>query len=126
MKTIQTDSAPAAIGQYSQAVVTGNLIFCSGQIALDPAGNFLGGDAAEQTKQVLKNLREVLRAANSDFSKVAKTTIYLKSIEDFAAVNEVYAEFFGEWKPARATVEVSNLPKNALVEIEAVAVAIED
>jgi len=123
VKTIQTPLAPAAIGPYSQAITTGNLIFCSGQIALTPAGVFLEGTAAEQTKQVLENLREVLKAANVDFSKVVKTTIYLKSMEDFAAVNEVYAEFFGEWKPARATIEVSNLPKNALVEIEAVAVS---
>ncbi|MFH1546483.1 MAG: RidA family protein [Patescibacteria group bacterium] len=122
MKTINTPLAPAAIGPYSQAIATGNLIFCSGQIALTPAGEFLEGTVAEQTKQVLENLQNVLKAANSDLSKVVKTTIYLKSMEDFAAVNEVYAEFFGEWKPARATIEVSNLPKNAKVEIEAIAV----
>ncbi|MCK5472105.1 RidA family protein [Candidatus Gracilibacteria bacterium] len=122
MKPIQTSLAPEAIGPYSQAIVAGNLIFCSGQIALTPAGKFLEKTVAEQTKQVLENLQNVLKAANSDFSKVVKTTIYLKSIEDFAAVNEVYAEFFSEWKPARATVEVSNLPKNALVEIEAIAI----
>ena len=122
MKPIQTSLAPEAIGPYSQAIVAGNLIFCSGQIALTPAGKFLEKTVAEQTKQVLENLQNVLKAANSDFSKVVKTTIYLKSIEDFATVNEVYAEFFSEWKPARATVEVSNLPKNALVEIEAIAI----
>ena len=123
MKTVNTPLAPAAIGPYSQAIAAGNLIFCSGQIALQPNGEFLEGTVAKQTKQILENLREVLKAANSDFSKVVKTTIYLKSIEDFAAVNNVYAEFFGESKPSRATVEVSNLPKNALVEIEAIAVS---
>ncbi len=123
MKTVNTPLAPAAIGPYSQAIAAGNLIFCSGQIALQPNGEFLEGTVAKQTKQILENLREVLKAANSDFSKVVKTTIYLKSIDDFAAVNEVYAKFFGKWKPARATIEVSNLPKNALVEIEAVAIS---
>ncbi len=121
MKTINTPLAPQAIGPYSQAIATGNLIFCSGQIALQPNGEFLNGTVEEQAQQVLKNLQEVLKAANSDLSKVVKTTIFLASIEDFTAVNSVYADFFGESKPARATIEVSNLPKNAKVEIEAIA-----
>ncbi|MCF7836883.1 RidA family protein [Candidatus Gracilibacteria bacterium] len=123
MKTIQTDQAPSAIGPYSQAVIAGELIFCSGQIALTPNGDFLNGTVEEQTRQVLENLGNVLKAANSDFSKVVKTTIFLTSMEDFAAVNEIYTEFFGKSKPARATVAVANLPKNAKVEIEAIAIA---
>jgi 2-iminobutanoate/2-iminopropanoate deaminase len=123
MKTITTSLAPQAIGPYSQAIVTNSFVFCSGQIALTPDGKFLDGTVEEQTRQVLENLGNVLKAANSDFSKVTKTTIFLTSMEDFAAVNEIYSEFFGESKPARATVAVANLPKNAKVEIEAIAIA---
>ena len=122
MKTIQTNKTPAAIGPYSQAVITNGLIFCSGQIALTPNGEFLDEDVETQTKQVLENLKNVIEAAGSAINKVVKTTIFLKSMDDFAVVNEIYAEFFDEHKPARATVAVANLPKNAKVEIEAIAI----
>ncbi|MFA6458609.1 MAG: RidA family protein [Patescibacteria group bacterium] len=121
MKIIQTANAAPAIGPYSQAIVAGNLIFTSGQIALTPAGEFLDGTVEEQARQALKNLGEVLQAANSDFSKVVKTTIFLAEMDDFAKVNAIYAEFFGDAKPARSTVAVAKLPKNAKIEIEAVA-----
>ena len=121
VKIINTSSAPAAIGPYSQAISANGLIFTSGQIALTPDGDFLDGTIEEQTQQVLENLREVLKAAESDFSKVVKTTIFLTNMDDFAKVNDIYAEFFGESKPARATVAVASLPKNAKIEIEAIA-----
>lgn len=125
MHVIKTDGAPAAIGPYSQAIVTPcqKMVFCSGQIALDPAsGALVGSSAAEQCRQVLKNLRAVLRAAGTDLGGVVKTTIYLTDIADFAAVNEAYAAHFPETPPARAAVAVSNLPKGAKVMIDAVAV----
>ena len=119
---IATDQAPAAIGPYAQAVGTGDLLFCSGQIALDPAtGGMRGATAAEQARQVLANLSAVLRAGGSGMDGVLKTTVYLKDMADFAAVNAVYAEAFGDHRPARATVAVAGLPKDALVEIDAVA-----
>ena len=121
MQTIQTDQAPAAIGPYSQAIATDGFVFCSGQIALKPDGEFLDGTVEEQTRQVLDNLKNVLEAAGSSMNKVVKTTIFLQSMADFATVNEIYAEAFGEHKPARATIAVAELPKNAKVEIEAVA-----
>ena len=122
MKFIQTDQAPAAIGPYSQAVALGDLLFCSGQIPLDPAtGELVGETAAEQAKQVLSNLAAVLEAGGSGLGKVVKTTIFLASMGDFAAVNEIYAGAFGDHRPARATVEVSCLPKSVLVEIDAIA-----
>lgn len=121
MQSIQTDKAPQAIGPYSQAIIADNFVFCSGQIALKLDGEFLDGTAAEQTKQVLENLKNVLATANSGIEKVVKTTIFLTDIADFAEVNDVYAEAFGEVKPARATVAVKELPKNAKVEIEAIA-----
>jgi len=122
MKFIQTDRAPAAIGPYSQAVALGDLLFCSGQIPLDPAtGELVGETAAEQAKQVLSNLAAVLEAGGSGLGKVVKTTIFLASMGDFAAVNEIYAGAFGDHRPARATVEVSCLPKSVLVEIDAIA-----
>jgi len=123
MKTISTKNAAAAIGPYSQAVENGGLIFCSGQIALTPAGDFRDGGIEKETRQVLRNLREVLRAVNSDFSKVVKTTIFLAEMDDFTAVNEIYSEFFGKSKPARSTIAVAKLPKNARIEIEAIAIA---
>lgn len=122
MKTISTSNAPQAIGPYSQAVQTNNLIFTSGQIALLPDGQFLEGDVEAQAHQVLKNLSAVLEEAGSSLQKVVKTTIFLANMEDFAKVNAVYAEHFGEHKPARSTVGVKQLPKNALVEIEAIAI----
>ncbi len=119
---VQTEHAPAAIGPYSQAVVTGDWVFCSGQIALDPAtGQMVGDDAAAQAEQVLGNLAHVLDAAGSSLAAVVKTTIFLADMSDFVAVNEVYARHFGTHRPARATVAVAALPKAAAVEIECVA-----
>lgn len=115
-------SIPKAIGPYSVSVRAGDFLFCSGQIPLDPETmQILGTTAAEQTHQVLKNLSAVLQNAGCDLSHVVKTTIFLKSMADFAAVNEVYGQYFKDNFPARSTVEVSCLPKNALVEIEAIA-----
>jgi 2-iminobutanoate/2-iminopropanoate deaminase len=121
MKFVQTDRAPSAIGPYSQAVVANGMVFTSGQIALTPEGIMLEDDVVIQTKQVLKNLSAVLEEAGSSLDGVVKTTIYLAFMEDFAVVNEIYAEAFGSHKPARSTVAVKTLPKNALVEIDAVA-----
>jgi 2-iminobutanoate/2-iminopropanoate deaminase len=122
MKPVQTEKAPQAIGPYSQAVVAGDFVFCSGQIALDSAtGELVSGGAKAQAQRVLKNLEEVLRAAGAKLSDVASVTVYLKSMADFKEVNDAYAATFGEHKPARVTVGVSELPKNALVEISCVA-----
>ena len=122
MKIINTASAPVAIGPYSQAVKSGGFVFCSGQIPLTAGGELVEGDVKVQTRQVMENLNAVLSEAGSDFSKVVKTTIFLRDINDFADVNEVYASYFeGENKPARATVEVSRLPKDVKVEIECIA-----
>ena len=123
METVSTEKAPGAIGPYSQAVKTGNLVFCSGQIPIDPAtGDFVSEDVAEQTEQVLNNLSAVLQAAGSDLMRVVKTTVFLADMNDFARMNEVYAKFFAENKPARATVQAARLPRDARVEIECVAV----
>ena len=123
-ETISTDNAPGAIGPYSQAVKTGNMVFCSGQIPIDPAtGEFVSGDVAEQTRQVLKNLSAVLEAAGTDLNNVVKTTVFLADMNDFTAMNEVYAEFFSENKPARATVQAARLPRDARVEIDCIAIA---
>jgi 2-iminobutanoate/2-iminopropanoate deaminase len=122
MNIIRTTQAPEAIGPYSQAVVAGDLVFCSGQIPLDPETMALVGQtAAEQTAQVLTNLSEVLKAAGSGLEKVVKTTVFLSDMNDFAEMNKVYAKFFGDHKPARATVEVARLPKDVKVEIECIA-----
>jgi len=122
MQAISTAAAPAAIGPYSQAIVTPSYVFTAGQIALDAAtGELVGDDAAGQTAQVLENLSAILRAAGSSLEQVVKTTIYLVDLGDFAAVNEVYARSMGETPPARSTGEVSRLPLGARVEIEAVA-----
>lgn len=119
---ITTASAPAAIGPYSQAVRCGSLVFLSGQIALDPGtGKVIEGDVAAQTTRVLENLSAILEAAGSSLAQVLKTTVYLKDMADFAAMNEVYARFFTENPPARATVEVARLPRNVLVEIDLIA-----
>jgi 2-iminobutanoate/2-iminopropanoate deaminase len=122
-KRIVTASAPAALGPYSQAIVAGGLAYCSGQIALDPkSGNMISGDVSAQTERVLENLKAVLAAAGSDLSRVVKCTVYLKSIDDFGAMNTVYGKYFaGSEPPARATVEVARLPKGALVEIDCTA-----
>ncbi|MHC4943708.1 MAG: RidA family protein [Planctomycetota bacterium] len=119
---VSTEKAPAAIGPYSQAVKWGGLVFASGQIPLDPAsGELIGGDIKVQTEQVLKNLAAVLEAAGSSLDKVLKATVFMQDLSQFAAMNEVYASFFEKSPPARAAVEVSKLPKEVLVEIEAVA-----
>lgn len=120
---IHTDNAPAAIGPYSQAIQAGNTIYVSGQLPIDPAtGAFAGSDIAAQTHQSLTNLKSILNAVGADMCDVVKTTVYLANIADFAAMNEVYAQFFSAPYPARAAFEVACLPKNALVEIECVAV----
>lgn len=122
MKTIHTDNAPAAIGPYSQAIVGGGFCFCSGQIPMDPVtGELVGDDVTAQTHQVLTNLRAVLNAAGTDFDRVTKCTVFLQDMDDFAAMNAVYAEHMGEARPARAAVQVSKLPRGVLVEIDAVA-----
>lgn len=122
METVSTENAPGAIGPYSQAVKTGNMVFCSGQIPIDPTtGNFVSDDVAEQTEQVLKNLSAVLEAAGSDLEKVVKTTVFLADMNDFAAMNDVYARYFSANKPARATVQAARLPRDARVEIECIA-----
>jgi len=119
---VQTDGAPAAIGPYSQAVVTDGWVYCSGQIAMDPAtGDVVEGDVSAQTHRVFENLKAVLEAAGSGLSHVVKCTVFLRSMDDFAAVNAVYAEWFGDHRPARAAVEVSRLPRDVDVEIEAIA-----
>ena len=123
IQPIVTKRAPAAIGPYSQAVRAGNLVFVSGQLALDPAtGQLVGADAAAQMRQALENLRQILAAAGCGLDRVVKTTLYLADMKDFAAVNEVYAAAFGQGRPARATVQVARLPRDALVELDAVAV----
>jgi 2-iminobutanoate/2-iminopropanoate deaminase len=124
-QTVTTPEAPKAIGPYAQAVsATGRLVFCSGQIPLDPeTGEIVGaGDVREQTERVMQNLAAVLKAAGASFAHVAKTTIFLTDLQDFAAVNEVYAKHVGANPPARATVQVAGLPRGASVEIEAIAV----
>jgi len=121
MKFVQTNKAPAAIGPYSQAVIANGMVFTSGQIALTPEGVMLQDDVVVQTKQVLKNLKAVLEEAGSSVDNVVKTTIFIDSMDDFTTINEIYEDFFGTHKPARSTVAVKTLPKNALVEIDAVA-----
>lgn len=121
MKFVQTKKAPSAIGPYSQAVVANGMVYTSGQIALTPDGVMLEDDVVIQTKQVLKNLKAVLKEAGSSMSSVVKTTIFIADMDDFVVINEIYEDAFGSHKPARATVAVKTLPKNALVEIDAVA-----
>ncbi|MCF6179535.1 MAG: RidA family protein [Geopsychrobacter sp.] len=120
--SIKTGKAPAAIGPYSQAVRAGDQLYCSGQIPLLPDGTLVKGGIGEQTRQVMANLAAVLEAAGTDFNRVVKTTIYLVDLADFAEVNEIYGACFGDNPPARATVQVSALPKGVGVEIDAVAV----
>ena len=124
IETISTENAPGAIGPYSQAVKTGNMVFLSGQIPIDPqTGEFVSGGVAEQTEQVLKNLSAVLEAAGTSLNNVVKTTVFLADMNDFTAMNEVYARYFSENKPARATVQAARLPRDARVEIECIAVS---
>jgi 2-iminobutanoate/2-iminopropanoate deaminase len=120
---VSTDKAPGAIGPYSQAIKAAGMIFCSGQIPIDPAsGNIVSEDVTEQTEQVLKNLSEVLSAGGADLSNVVKTTVFLADMNDFQAMNEVYARHFSDNKPARATVQAARLPRDVKVEIECIAV----
>ena len=123
IERIQTDRAPQAIGPYSQAVRAGGFVFASGQIPLDPASmQIVEGDVRLQAARVLENLRAVLEAAGSSLERVVKTTVFLADMNDFAAMNEVYATFFGATRPARSTVEVARLPRDARIEIDVVAV----
>ena len=123
-KIIKTPKAPLPIGPYNQAVVAGNLVFLSGQIPIDPkTGEFVAGGASEQTRQNILNIKNVLEEAGSSLEKVVKATVFLKDLNDFAAMNAVYKEFFDEKiAPARSTIQVAKLPKDALVEIEVVAI----
>ena len=122
MKVLHTDKAPAAVGPYSQAIEVNGFVFCSGQLPIDPAiGVFAEGGVKEQTRQSILNAQEVLRSAGLELSNVAKTTVYLSDMDNFAAMNEVYAQFFSEPFPARSAVAVKTLPKNALVEVECIA-----
>ncbi len=122
-EVVSTEKAPGAIGPYSQAIKSNGLVFCSGQIPIDPAtGNFVSEDIGEQTIQVFKNLTAVLEAAGSGLDRVVKTTVFLADMNDFAAMNEIYAKYFVENKPARATVQAARLPRDAKVEIECIAV----
>ncbi len=121
LKKIATDKAPAAIGPYSQGIVVGNILFASGQIAINPAtGEIEGDDIVSQTEQVMKNIGALLEAAGTDYTKVAKTTCFLADMNDFATFNEIYAKYFTE-KPARSCVAVKTLPKNVLCEVEVIA-----
>jgi len=125
-KTVSTRKAPGAIGPYSQAIKANGFLFLSGQVALNPeSGELVAGDVQAQTEQVLKNLKAVLEAAGSSLAAVVKTTVFLADMNDFAAMNEVYGRFFTADPPARATVEAARLPKDARVEIEAIALAVE-
>ncbi len=122
-RVVATDQAPRAIGPYSQAIRSGDFIFCAGQAALDPStGKLIEGGIQEQTRRVLRNLSAVLEAAGSSLSRVVKTTVFLTNLDDFQSMNSVYAEFFPSDQPARSTVQVSRLPAGAVVEIEAIAV----
>jgi len=122
LRVISTEKAPAAIGPYSQAIQAGNLLFCSGQIPLDPAtGEVIAGDVSRQAEQVMQNIAAVLSAAGAGFSDVVKATVFLVEMGDFAAVNEVYGRYFAGHKPARSTVAVKSLPRGVLLEIEVIA-----
>lgn len=121
MKTVQTSQAPAAIGPYSQGIIVNNMFYSSGQIPLTADGSLVTGDIKEQAHQVFQNLQAVLTAAGASFETVVKTTVFIKNMDDFAALNEVYGEYFSIHKPARSCIEVARLPKDVLVEIEVVA-----
>lgn len=124
LEIVETKDAPAPIGPYSQAIRAGGLIFLSSQIPIDPAtGGLVEGDIAAQTAQVLKNISAVLEAAGSSVSRVVKTSVFLKNLDDFAKFNQVYAGYFGETRPARSTVQAARLPREVLVEIDAIALA---
>lgn len=123
IKIVSTSDAPAAIGPYSQAVVTDNLVFCSGQIALDPVTmQIVGEDIETQTRQVFKNIKAVLKAENLTLSNVVKCTVFMKNLDNFGKMNTVYADEFGSHKPARSTVQAARIPRDVLIEIECIAV----
>jgi 2-iminobutanoate/2-iminopropanoate deaminase len=123
MEIIRTNEAPKAIGPYSQAIRTGNVLYTSGQVALDPAtGNIVDGDFAAQVHRVFENLKAVLAAGGTGFNNVVKATVYLTDLANFTTLNEIYASYFGDTKPARTTVGVTQLPKEALVEIDLIAI----
>ena len=123
-ETVTTTNAPGAIGPYSQAIKAAGMVFCSGQIPIDPAtGEFVSDIVGEQTNQVLRNLGEVLKAAGTSLDNVVKTTVFLADMNDFAEMNEVYGRYFSDNKPARATVQAARLPRDARVEIECIAIA---
>jgi 2-iminobutanoate/2-iminopropanoate deaminase len=121
MKKVETNKAPQAIGPYSQGIIVNNMFYSSGQIPLTPEGEMVQGDIKAQTHQVFQNLKAVLEAAGASLDTVVKTTVFLKNMDDFAAMNEVYSQYFTNHKPARSCVQVARLPKDALVEIEVVA-----
>jgi 2-iminobutanoate/2-iminopropanoate deaminase len=122
-KRVETASAPAAIGPYSQAIIANGFVYTAGQIPLDPAsGQLVEGDIAEQTRRVMQSLQAILEAAGASLQTVVKTTVFLQDMNDFAAMNGVYAEYFGNHKPARSTVQAARLPRDVKVEIEAIAV----
>lgn len=123
-EAVRSDNAPKAIGPYEQAIKVNGFVFTAGQIALDPkTGNLAGAGIADQTRRVLENLNAILEASGSSLDRVVKTTVFLKNMADFQAMNEVYSEYFGRSKPARSTVAVADLPRGALIEIDAVAIA---
>ena len=125
LQKVHTDQAPAAIGPYSQAIVANGMVFTAGQIALDPVSmQLVEGEVVEQTEQVMKNLRAVLQQAGSDLNAVVKTTVFLRDMNDFTAMNEVYGRHFGDHAPARSTVQAAGLPRNCAVEIECVALVL--
>lgn len=121
MKVVQTNEAPAAIGPYSQGIIVNNMFYSSGQIPLTPEGKMIEGDIVAQTHQVFSNLKAVLKEAGASLETVVKTTCFIKNMDDFGAMNEVYGEYFSVHKPARSCVEVARLPKDALIEIEVIA-----
>lgn len=121
MKIIYTKNAPEPVGPYSQAIAANSFVFCAGQIGIDPKTGNLAEGLENQIRQIIKNIESVLKAAGSDFSNIVKTTIFVTNINDFHVVNKIYGEYFTEHKPARSTVEVSKLPKDAIVEIEVIA-----
>ena len=121
-EAVQSPAAPAAVGPYSQAVKVGPLLFCSGQIALDAAGNKVTGGATKETEQILENLKAVLEAAGARMDQVVKTTVYMTDLGDFKFMNQVYERYFSETPPARSTVQVAKLPRDMKIEIEAIAV----
>ena len=123
LRSVSSDKAPKALGPYSQAIVTGDLVFCAGQVGLDPAtGQVVSGDIKEQTKRCLDNLAAVLEAAGSSLDRVTKTTVFMSDLAEFTAMNEAYAEKFGSHKPARSTIGIAALPRGARIEIECIAI----